>query len=267
MNPTGKIVWITGASSGIGEALALQMATLDTKLILSARSEDKLREVKNRCEEIGAKAHILPLDLADLSSLPSKADTAWALFDGIDILVNNGGVSQRALALETYLDIDRRMMDINYFGAIALTKAILPKMIERGGGQLVTTSSVLGKYGVQNRTAYAASKHALHGFFDALRSEMAISENPIKITLICPGWVRTNVSVNALKGDGTPHGIMDAGQNQGMSSEKCAKKMLEAIAKNKSEVAIGGAEAHIAILIKRLVPNLLNRLLPRIKIV
>nr|VFK17839.1 MAG: Short-chain dehydrogenase [Candidatus Kentron sp. LPFa] len=265
MNPKGKIVWITGASSGIGEALALRMAAEGARLILSARREDRLRKARKRCEEEGAQARILPLDLADLASLPAKADVAWALFGGVHILVNNGGVGQRATAMETNLQVDKAIMDVNYFGTIALTKAILPKMIGQGGGRIVVTSSVLGKFGVQTRSAYAASKHALHGFFDALRCEMVVARHPIGITLICPGWVQTNLSLEALKGDGTRHGRMDVGQGKGMSPEEFAGKMCKAIAKDKDEVVIGGIEAR-GVSVKRLFPSLLNKILPKVKV-
>nr|VFJ91280.1 MAG: Short-chain dehydrogenase [Candidatus Kentron sp. LFY]VFJ93266.1 MAG: Short-chain dehydrogenase [Candidatus Kentron sp. LFY] len=265
MNPQGKVVWITGASSGIGEALALRMAAAGARLILSARREDVLRDVAVRCEDMGVEARILPLDLADLESLPSKAQAAWSLFGGIDILVNNAGISQRALVMETVHEVDEIIMRVNYFGTVVLTKAILPGMIGRNGGQIVVTSSVLGKCGVQTRAAYAASKHALHGFFDALRCEMAIAKHPIVITLVCPGWVRTNVSLEALEGDGTRHGRMDAVQDKGMPPEKFAGRMFEAIAGNKDEVVIGGIETY-AVLGKRFVPGLLNKILPGIEV-
>nr|VFJ75443.1 MAG: Short-chain dehydrogenase [Candidatus Kentron sp. FW] len=265
MNTKGSVVWITGASSGIGEALALRMAASGAHLVLSARRQDRLERVRIRCEERGAKARVLPLDLADLQSLPAKVDAAWAFFDGIDILVNNGGIGQRATAMETDLEVDQAIMWVNYFGTIALTKAILPKMIDRNNGQIVVTSSVLGKFGVQTRSGYAASKHALHGFFDALRCEMTIARHPIEITLVCPGWVRTNLSLEALKGDGTRHGCMDAGQNKGMSPERFADKMFKAIVRGKEEVTIGGIEAH-AVLGKRLMPGLLRKILPKIKV-
>nr|VFK52620.1 MAG: Short-chain dehydrogenase [Candidatus Kentron sp. TUN] len=266
MNPKDKVVWITGASGGIGEALALQMATVGARLILSARREEKLQDVKIRCEEIGSKAHVLLLDLADTQSLPSKVHVAWALFNGIDILVNNGGIGQRATAMETDIEIDQTIMRVNYFGTVALTKAILPRMVKRNGGQIVVISSVLGKFGIQTRTAYAASKHALHGFFDALRCEMAIVKHPVKITLVCPGWVRTNFSREALKGDGIRYGVVDVGQDRGMSPEKFAREMFKAIVRDRDEITIGGIET-CAVLAKRLVPGLLNKTLPKIKII
>ncbi len=261
MEISGRIAWITGASSGIGEALAVEMARAGARLILSARRAGKLEAVREKC---GPEARGLPLDLAELGALPARAAEAWALFGGVDILVNNAGVSQRSLALETELAVDEAIMRVNYLGPVALTKAVLPRMLERGSGQLVVTSSVLGKYGVQRRSAYAASKHALHGFFDSLRCEL--SGKNIQITLVCPGWVKTGISRSALEGDGSAHGEMDPGQAGGMDPARFARKMLRAIRKDKDEAAIGGAEAW-AVLAKRFVPGILNKILPRIKVV
>lgn len=261
MEVKGRVVWITGASSGIGEALAAEMARAGARLILSARREEKLEAARERC---GGEARALPLDVADIGALPARAGEAWELFGHVDILVNNAGVGQRSLALETELVVDEAIMRVNYLGTVALTKALLPRMLERGSGQIVVTSSVLGKFGVQRRSAYAASKHALHGFFDSLRCELA-GKN-IQITLVCPGWVRTDISKSAYEGDGSRHGEMDPGQEKGMPADVFARKMLKAIRKDKDEVAIGGSEAW-AVLAKRLVPGILNKLLPRIKVV
>lgn len=260
-----KIVWITGASSGIGEALALRMAEAGARPILSARREERLRQVADRCEKTGAEVRVLPLDLADLASLPSRAEAARALFGRIDVLVNNGGMSQRATALETDFRVDRLFMDVNYFSAVALTKAILPSMIGHGSGHIVVTSSILGKYSVQTRSAYAASKHALHGFFDSLRCEMAVEGHPIGITLICPGWVRTGISTEALKGDGTRYGITGIEQHKGISPERCADTIIKAIVRGRDEVVVGGPETRL-VLIKRLFPGLLNRVLPKFRV-
>ncbi len=261
MNIKDRVVWIVGASSGIGEALAVEMAAGGARLILSARRLDKLKAVGEKC---GGEAHALPLDLSDIESLPARAAEAWDLFGHIDILVNNAGVSQRATALETAPEVDEAIMRVNYLGPVALAKAVLPRMLERGSGQLVVTSSVLGKYGVQRRSAYAASKHALHGFFDSLRCEL--SGKGIQITLVCPGWVKTEISQSALEGDGSAHGEMDPGQESGMDPARFARKMLKAIRKDKDEAVIGGTEAW-AVLAKRFVPGILNRILPKIKVV
>jgi short-subunit dehydrogenase len=265
MDPKGKVVWITGASSGIGAALAIAMARAGARLILSARREEKLKAVASQCEKLGVEARVLPLDLAELEALRGKADAAWDMFKRVDILVNNGGIGQRALALETDIAVDQAIMRTNYLGTVALTKALLPRMIDRNIGQIVVTSSVLGKYGIQRRSAYAASKHALHGFFDSLRCELRAAGKNLTVSLICPGWVHTDISRSALEGDGTPHEKLSPGQKSGMSPEVFATKMMRAIRKDVEEAAIGGKEAW-AVLAKRFVPGYLNKKLPGIEI-
>lgn len=253
----GKVVWITGASSGIGEALAYAFAKRGARLILSSRREDRLREVQAACANIDQHL-VLPLDLANADTLPAKAQEALSHAGAIDLLINNGGISQRSRAVETPLELDRRIMEINYFGAVALTKAVLPSMLERGQGHIVAISSLTGKFGSPIRTGYAASKHALHGFFDSLRAE--VHDAGLYVTLICPGFIRTNVSINALTSDGTPQGKMDAAQDQGMTPEACAEKIVQAIARKKAEAYFGGKEI-LGVYLKRFVPGLFNRII------
>ncbi len=258
----GKIVWITGASSGIGEALAYALATRGARLILSARRAARLREVQAACAHPDRHV-VLSLDLADAASLEAAARQALDAAGPIDVLINNGGVSQRALALDTELAVDRRIMDVNYFGAVALTKAVLPSMLARGAGHLVVVTSVVGKFGSPWRSAYSASKHALHGFFDALRAE--VHQAGLRVTLVCPGFVRTDVSLHALTGDGTPQGTMDAGQQRGLAVEVCAARIVRAIEREKDEVYFGGKEA-MAVYLKRFWPGLFNRIIRRAKV-
>jgi len=194
-----KVVWITGASSGIGEALAYQLGSLGANLVLSSNEPERLREVRDRCANKAVHL-VLPLDLSEWESLASKAEDALRRFGRVDILVNNGGISHRSLAKDTVLDVDRRVMDIDYFGHVALTKAVLPSMLERKSGHIVVTTSLAGLLPVPYRTAYCAAKHALHGFFDTLRVELW--DDNVKVTLVCPAQVRTSISMQALAGDG-----------------------------------------------------------------
>jgi len=265
MDPKGKVVWITGASSGIGAALAVEMARAGARVIISARREEKLRAVAAECEKVGTRARTLPLDLDEVDSLQGKADRAWDMFKRLEVLVNNAGVGQRSLAMETDVSVDEAIMRTNYLGTVALTKALLPRMVDRNIGQIVVTSSVLGKYGVQRRSTYAASKHALHGFFDSLRCELRAAGSNVTVTLICPGWVRTDISLSAYQGDGSRHGKLSPGQESGISPEVFAKKMMRAIRSDREEAAIGGKEAW-AVLLKRFWPGLLNRHLAGLKI-
>lgn len=245
-----KVVWITGASSGIGEALVYAYNNMGAKLIISSRNRDELFRVKGNCKN-QINVHVLSLDLEDTAALGNKALDALRIYGNIDLLINNGGITQRSSVLDTALEIEQKMMAVNFWGAVALTKALLPDMIKKGGGKIACISSVMGKFGAPNRATYAASKHALHGYFDSLRTE--VYDQNITVTLICPGYIRTNVSVNAVTATGTLHGIMDESQQNGMSPEDCAAQIVIAIAQNKEEVYMGGKEVK-GVLFKRLFP-------------
>lgn len=257
-----KVVWITGASSGIGEALTYAFNREGAKVIVSARREAELARVKAACATPGNVA-VLPLDLEKADELPAKAKAAAELFGPIDILVNNAGVSQRSLVLETSIDVDIRIMNIDYLSQVALTKLVLPSMVERRSGQIVVISSVAGFIGTPLRSGYAAAKHALRGFFDSLRAE--VWKYGIGVTLVYPGYINTNVSVNALSGDGGKHGAMGEGQSKGMSPEKCAGKILNAVAARKDEAMMGGMET-LAVYLKRLSPKLMALIVRKAKV-
>ncbi len=263
MNFNNKTIWITGASSGIGKGLAIEFSNYDVNIILSSRSEEKLEEVKAACKNPD-RVKVLPLDLADFSLFDEKVKTAISFFDGVDILINNGGISQRSYAIETDLKVDQQIFEINYFGTIALTKAILPHLVAKKSGQIVVISSIMGKLGTPLRSAYAASKHALHGFFDSLRAEL-FSDN-IAVTLICPGYVNTNVSKNALTADGSKHNIDDEGNTNGLPPNIFAKKAIKAIFKQKQEVVIGGAKEVMAIYMKRFFPSILSNIVRKVNV-
>jgi dehydrogenase/reductase SDR family protein 7B len=256
-----KVVWITGGSSGIGEALAYAFDRAGAKLILSSRHADALERVRENCRGDHKDTVVLPLDLADLDSLPHKAEQALAAFGRIDILVNNGGIGQHSRASETSLKVDQALMLTNYMGQVALTKAVLPSMIRRKSGHIVVISSVTGKIGVPMRSAYAASKHALHGFFDSLRAE--VWRDHVRVTVVCPGFVRTNIRVNALRADGTPFGEGPPPHPNAMSAEACAAQILSAVAKGKEEVYIG--RESLAIYAYRFFPGLVSQVLRRMR--
>lgn len=263
MNFTNKIIWITGASSGIGKSLAVELSKKNAKLILSSRNENALYNVKNKCTS-SENVKVLPLDLEDYNSLFSKTEEALTLFGTIDILFNNGGISQRSLAKDTSLNVDKRIMDINYLGTVALTKAILPHFIEKRSGHFVVTTSIVGKIGTPLRSAYSASKHALHGFFDSLRAE--VYSNNIKVTLVCPGFVQTNVSLNALTGDGTPQNKMNSATKNGLSSDAFSKKLLKALEEEKQEVYISGFKEKLGVYTKRFFPKLFSIMIRKIAV-
>lgn len=257
-----KVVWITGASSGIGEALVYEYNKAGAKLIISSRNRDELFRVKANCKN-PVNIHVLSLDLENTASLSGKAEEAIRIYGRIDILINSGGISQRGLALETELETEQRLMNINFWGTTVLSKAVLPNMIANGGGNIVCISSLVGKFGTRMRSAYSASKHALHGYFDSLRSELY--DKKISITIICPGFIKTNVTLNALTANGTPQGTMDSAQENGMLAEDCAKQIVQAIKSNKEEVYIGGKEVK-GILFKRFFPLRFSKYLRTAKV-
>jgi len=262
VNLKNKVVWITGASSGIGEALAYELSKKGAKLILSARRQEVLEHVKDNCKN-SAQVAIMTLDLAFTDTLEMAAQSAVAIYGHVDILVNNGGISQRSLAKDTSIEVDKQLMNINYFGSIALTKALIPHFLKRKSGQFVTVSSLVGKFGTPYRSGYAASKHALHGFFDSLRAELW--KDNIVVTMICPGFIKTNVSINALIEKGEKLGEMDNAQANGMSAEKCARKITRAIRRKKREVYIGGKEVY-GVYVKRFFPALFARMVRKAKV-
>ena len=258
------VIWITGASSGIGKALVQEYFNAGYNVILSSRNTSELQSVAGDLPAEGQhRLQILPIDLSESGRFESLARQAWDLFGPIDILVQNAGISQRSLIRDTSMDVYRKLMEVNYFGNIALSKAVVPLMEERGQGHLVVVSSLVGKFGTPYRSGYAASKHALHGFYDSLRAEYDASN--IKVTMVCPGFIRTQVSINALTGDGTPLNEMDHAQARGMSPEVLARKMKRAVDAGRFEVNIGGREK-FGVLIKRFFPGFFARRLPRINV-
>ncbi len=266
-NITGKVIWLTGASSGIGEALAYALARKKVKLILSARSKDELERVKGNCHPLAQpNIRILPLDLGEGSTLQLTTEAAIQLFGHIDILINNGGISQRSLARETTINVDRRIMEVDYFGTLALSKYLLPHFLRRKSGHYVVVSSVVGIIGTPYRSGYAAAKHALHGFFDSFRAELWRESNSIYVTMICPGWVRTNHSMNALMGDGSKLNQMDATTSDGLEPKLVANKIIAAIESRKNEVYIGGLKEVLAVYVKRYFPGLFARIVRKAKV-
>lgn len=259
----GKVVWITGASSGLGEALALELQAAGARLILSARREDQLERVRQACLALapeGEEPSVLPLDVAELASLEDKVKEATAIHGRIDVLINNAGVSVRAPAMETKLEVDQRVMNINYFGTIALTKALVPAMAkEKTGGHIVVISSVQGKLGIPFRSAYAASKHALHGFFDSARFEL--EKQGIAVTLVCPGYIKTDLSLNALTGSGTSYGKMDETTAKGYEPAYVAQRVMQAVSEKRDEIMVAKPDAAVGVFLKVLCPSLLKTIL------
>jgi len=263
MRFAGQVVWITGASSGIGEALAHAFASEGARVVLSARRAAELERVRSALAGGPGRHVAMPIDLAASDTFEATVRAVLATCGHVDLLINNGGLGQRGFAAETPLAIDRAIMEVNYFGAVGLTKALLPALRARRSGRIVVISSVVGYVATPRRSAYAASKHALHGFFNALRAELW--RDGIGVTLVCPGYVRTEISVHALDSTGGRHGRLDQAQANAMSAETFAARLLPALAAGRDEVAIGGREI-IGISLQRFFPRLMARILRTMKV-
>lgn len=261
MKFAGRHVWITGASSGIGAALAVAFAAEGARVVLSARRRDELERVRQCCAR-PTDHLILPLDITQSETFPAAIAAVQAAVGPLDILVNNAGVSQRAFAADASAAVERALMEVNYFGPVALAKAVLPAMRARRSGHLVIVSSVMGFVGTPGRSTYAAAKHALHGYFDSLRAE--VHRDHIAVTLACPGYVRTAVSANALGPHGERHAVTDATHTTGIAPEQCAAAILRAVHRRREEVYVGGWEV-AGIYLKRFAPALFSRIVRRMK--
>lgn len=255
----GKTVWITGASSGIGESLALELAKRGATLVLTARRSARLDELRSKCPD-PERVHVLCGDLLDDSSWARLVGEAEAAAGPIDVLVNNAGVTQRATAQDTRLADVRRLMELNFFAPVALTNAVLPSMLDRGTGRVVVVSSVAGYVGTPLRSSYAASKHAVRGYFDSLRAEL--HDTGVGVTIVCPGYIRTEISTHAISKDGQVHGKSDQGVAAGMDPTDCAREIADAIEKGRSEIHVGGKEIY-GIYLKRFFPKLVERIVPK----
>lgn len=256
-------VWITGASSGIGEACAYEYASMGASLVLSSSSAERLAVVAGKCRERGARGVcVLPYDFSDLSGADALSQSAWEAFSGIDILFLNAGISQRTSVEDTSMEMVRRIMEINYFAPVALARNILPLMTAAGGGKIAVTTSIAGRFGFPLRCAYSSSKHALYGFFETLQAEY--HDKNIRVTMVCPGRVKTNISFYALDKGGQRHGRMDAGQAGGLSPEAAAEVIVKAVSREKAEVLVGRKEL-VMVYIKRFFPGLCARISRKIK--
>ncbi len=258
-----KIIWITGASSGIGKSLALLMGHQGARIILSGRNRHRLEEVK-RAMPYPDKAVILPLDLSNPDALPGVVQKALDTFGSVDMLVNNAGISQRSTIAETGMEVYEELMRVNYLGTVGLSKALLPHFIRRQQGHFVVVTSLMGKFGSPLRSGYCGAKHALHGFFDVLRMEH--EKDGVYVSMICPGFVHTDLARNALVGDGSAQGFQDRATENGMDPDLFARKMLRAIEKRSWESYIGGREV-FGVYLKRFFPRLLHRVVLRSQVV
>jgi len=252
-----NIVWITGASSGIGEAMAKEWASRGARLILSARNSERLERVNVAC---GGGHLVLPMDMEDASGFEAACEQAWSWLGRVDIVVHNAGISQRSRVEEVTDEVLDRIMEVNFMGAVRLARLQLVRFQQQGSGHFVVISSLSGKFGVPYRSVYCASKHALHGYFESLRVEN--TSIPIRVTMVCPGYIKTDVSVHALGPDGRPTGVMDDNQAKGISPETCAKAIVKGAIKGKEELVLGGPE-RFGVYLKRYFPTLFTKILSK----
>ncbi|KAF0196134.1 MAG: short chain dehydrogenase [Bacteroidetes bacterium] len=262
MDFTGKTFWITGAASGMGKSVSLLLSRFASELIISDRDPAGLELTASAIAALGKKARVVVLDMSDSLAISAAAGSILAEGIRIDGLYQFAGISQRSLVSETPAENDRKIMEINFFGVVALAKALLPSMIVNGGGQLAVTSSLVGKFGFPYRSAYSASKHALHGYFESLRAEN--SRHNIMVSILIPGRIQTNISKFAIDRDGKEYGKMDPGQANGITAEKAAIQILKGLQKEKKEIPVGGKEL-LMLQIRRFFPAVYYRLATRIK--
>jgi len=239
MTPS-RTIWISGASSGIGEALAMHWATAGTRLILSSFDKKQLDTVVINCEKKGATVHAIIFDLTKENEITQAVTKVQTMAPKIDILANVGGIGQRSLIIDTPAEVSRRIMETDFWGHATLTSQILPFMVKTGGGTIVVMSSLSGLFGFPQRSFYCAAKHALHGFFETLRLEH--HKDNIYVTMVCPGRVKTKFSLSALTSTGGAHGLMDKGQENGVSVEYAAAKIDKAVRKHTKQIIVGGKE-------------------------
>jgi short-subunit dehydrogenase len=237
MRLAGKTIWITGASSGVGEGMARVFHREGAQIILSARRKAELERVRRECAKGPAAVHVVPFDLTDAREREQAAREVLERFERVDVLVNNAGIGQRSALIDTLPEVERRIMEVDFFAPVALTKLVLPRMIGQGGGHIVVTSSVAGKHAVPHHSAYCAAKHALHGYFDTLRVEHL--DDRIDVTLLVIAGIRSNVFRHALKGDGSEYGTSDWDDSNGIPAEECAERVVDGLLKREYEMVIG----------------------------
>lgn len=255
-----KVVWITGASSGIGESLAYAFANQGAKLVLSARRLAELERVKGRCVN-PSRVLLVPLDLSQGEGMDQMVQTVLQHFQTIDILVSNGGISQRSQARDTSMKVYRDIMEVNFFGTIHLSNLVMQHFLEKNAGHLVAISSITGKLGLPLRTAYTASKHAIEGFYASLRTELW--KTNIKILVVRPASIKTDIAKHALTGDGSAFNKSDEIIDKGISPDELANDILQAIEKNRQGLTAGPGAQKFVLGLHRFFPKMVFNLVKK----
>lgn len=257
----GKVVWLTGASSGIGEALAYELAKHGAQLVLSARRRERLEAVRSRCAH--PELHrVLAFDMTDIASHGAHVLRVLEEFGRIDMLINNAGVSQRALVNQTALNVDRRLFELDYFAPVSLIKQVLPHMLANGAGSIVAVSSVAGLVSTPYRSSYAAAKAGIIAFHDALRAETFSSG--IEVCVICPGFVATDIASSALVGDGSASAGRHTVPKGALSAEECARRAVRGLIAGDPLIVVAGKEK-VLWWLARLSPGLAAKAVRRVQ--
>ena len=263
MDFKNKIVWITGASSGIGEALAYEFASKGANLVISARREGELQRVARACESQGGTVFVLPFDMVDTAIHAQQVEAVLKTYGRIDVLVLNAGVSQRSFVLDTKFDVYRQLFEINFFSIVHLVQHVIPVFQKQQSGVFAPIASVAGRISTPRRAAYGASKHALIGFFDSVRAELHAFG--VQVTTILPGYIRTEISLHAMNEHGEKYGKMDPNQAKGLDPSIAASKIVQAISQGKNYFFVGGNLEKFGLLVQRLFPSILPWMLRKIK--
>lgn len=258
-----KVVWITGASSGLGKALAQECALRGARLVLMARRFEELEHVRTGL--LNADQHLsIAADITNENQVKQAYAQVLEKFGRIDWLINNAGLSQRALIKDTTMQTERTIMEIDYFSQVFLTKTVLPTFMKQKSGRIAYVSSVAGLLGTQYRASYSAAKGAIHMWANSLRAEVA--ENGIGVSVIFPGFIQTNVSFNALNGAGQPQGHQDDAIANGLAPSVFAKQVVKALLAQKEYIVVAGKKEKLGVMVSRLSPKLLYKMIRKIKV-
>lgn len=260
---TGKVVWITGASSGLGKALAKECALQGADVILTARRYEELEKV--RVTLLNPERHVsVCADITDESQVRHVYAQVLAAKGRIDWLINNAGLSQRALIQDTTMQTERAIMEVDYFSQVFLTKTVLPTFIAQKSGRIAFVSSVAGLLGTQYRASYSAAKAAIHMWANSLRAEVA--QDGVEVSVIFPGFVKTNVSFNALNGEGKPQGHQDEAIENGLEPDLFAQTTVSALLAGEEYIVVGGAKEKLGVWVSRLSPSTLYKMIRKMKV-
>jgi dehydrogenase/reductase SDR family protein 7B len=252
-----QVAWVTGASSGIGEALAIGLLERGASVILSGRRAEALARV---AATVPDRTLVLPFEATAFDTLPGIVEQAWGWRGSVDLLVNNAGIGQRSLALDTGLEVYRQLIEVDYLAPVALTQQVLPRMVAQRHGHIAVVSSIAGKVGAPLRTGYCAAKHAVVGHFDALRTEVELAYG-IRVSVVLPGPVRTGIATNALTADGSRRGHSDEMIENGMNPAGAAGIMLDGLAAGRREIVVAQGREAMALQLRSSDPDRLHAML------